>query len=272
MEGRRRLHLWPDDYFRHPDREHARGTAGYAPYLADAITLEGEPGDLLYWPSSYWHVGECAGGLSTGLAVGLEPFSPRLDAWERISARVREAIGEADREEPARDDAHSLGEVAAAVEGITRAALADGHLLQELTAEVLNHGTGGGFPCVPPPLPTRALADGDCVRGCPDNPVLWRALEGHRLVCSANGHAFSVPASPRTVELLTRLNAGAPLRVGEITREYAGTHRVGEVEFRATPEAVRSLLETLVSLRALAVEGDAQTREPSEDEHAGRTT
>jgi hypothetical protein len=30
-------------------------------FLPDAITLEAAAGDLIYWPSIYWHISEPAG-------------------------------------------------------------------------------------------------------------------------------------------------------------------------------------------------------------------
>lgn len=56
--GKKSMFLWPPDYFE------KRGVAVQGdqvvdpdptPYLADAIELTAEPGDIMYWPSSYWH-------------------------------------------------------------------------------------------------------------------------------------------------------------------------------------------------------------------------
>ena len=39
--------------------------------LSAATTLEGHPGDIIYWPSDRWHVGECLGGLAVSVSLAL---------------------------------------------------------------------------------------------------------------------------------------------------------------------------------------------------------
>jgi ribosomal protein L16 Arg81 hydroxylase len=76
IEGRKRFRAWPGDYF--PDAEKTTGRLRYRQFLADAVTLEGAAGDLIYWPSSYWHIGEPVGGFSVTLNVGVFGAVPEL--------------------------------------------------------------------------------------------------------------------------------------------------------------------------------------------------
>jgi hypothetical protein len=69
VEGRKRFRAWPSAFF--PDAEKITGELRYRRFLAGAITLEGAAGDLIYWPSSYWHIGEAMGNFSISLNVGV---------------------------------------------------------------------------------------------------------------------------------------------------------------------------------------------------------
>jgi len=68
IEGRKRFRTWPGSFF--PDEKFTRQLS-YRKFLGDAITLEGTAGDLIYWPSSYWHIGESIGGFSISLNIGV---------------------------------------------------------------------------------------------------------------------------------------------------------------------------------------------------------
>jgi hypothetical protein len=70
IEGRKRFRTWPSDFF---PADKGTGRLRYRQFLPDAITLEGAAGDLIYWPSSYWHIGEPLGGFSISLNVGVFP-------------------------------------------------------------------------------------------------------------------------------------------------------------------------------------------------------
>ncbi len=69
IEGRKRFRAWPSAFF--PDAEKITGQLRYRQFLAGAITLEGAAGDLIYWPSSHWHIGEAVGSFSISLNVGV---------------------------------------------------------------------------------------------------------------------------------------------------------------------------------------------------------
>ncbi|PGM47115.1 cupin-like domain-containing protein [Bacillus thuringiensis] len=64
VHGTKRMLVWPPDYFKNKNVKiigsELRKTivdCNINDYIQDAIVLEGTPGDTLYWPSDYWHVG-----------------------------------------------------------------------------------------------------------------------------------------------------------------------------------------------------------------------
>lgn len=260
IAGRKRFRLWPDEFFSE-DQEMARAV-DYAPFLDDAITFEGEPGDLLYWPSTYWHIAESVGGLAVSMSVALfvEP-QPALDVLRRALVRVERRLSDAAGAELPRFHSNRLRESVTKLPRViekTVAALSafsqEPPLKEALQAEWLNRLTSFGFESYPPPLPGNRLEDEDIVRANPHYPIIWLPAEDDELICSANGHSFSVGAHPEIVKLLERLNRGEVCRVKQLLDEHAGIATVGDTEFEALPEDIRAVLEKLRSLRAISTD------------------
>lgn len=257
IAGRKTVRAWPDEAFR--DRPEISHNLHYEKFLDSAITLEGEAGDLMYWPSSYWHVAECRGGLSMTLNLAMYmkryperhvfrhvmrmleqrlPASNGVDLFSPHPAHPQARVGKLPKLMKTAD---------AALEGLKR----DPQLKQTMRVEWMNRVTGFGFFEVPPPLADAALDNDAVVVGNPHYPIVWLPGEDAEVVCSANGHAFSVAAHPHIVKLLNRLNQPRPSRVADLIKKYAGTVKVDSVEFEACPEDVRAVLTKLYSLRAI---------------------
>jgi hypothetical protein len=200
VQGRKKLHLWPDKLFH--GRKNLTGTLDVGRLLSAATTLEGHAGDIIYWPSDRWHVAECVGGLAVSVSLALyikeRPPGP--------SAKVAR----------------------------------------------LNCATSFGFSQVPDPLPHRQLKDNAVIRAHPHYPIIWLAGRDNEVICSANGHAFSVAAHPEVLKLLKELNRGNALRVGALIGQHSGDAQVGRVTFKAGSEDIRALLEKLYCLRAIS--------------------
>jgi hypothetical protein len=76
-QGRRVMHFWPD---RAGDK------------VADEtrkISYEVEPGDMLYWPPDYWHVGESNG--DTAISINIDLWENKSSQWAKQS--VVDALG-----------------------------------------------------------------------------------------------------------------------------------------------------------------------------------
>jgi 50S ribosomal protein L16 3-hydroxylase len=247
VDGLKRIRAWPDAFFRgKPD---LTNRLDYERYNDASVVLDARPGDVIYWPASYWHIGEDAGGpsIAISLALFMEP-QPGADVAQTIEqAIVTRATGARRRRRISADG--PLSDVARDVRALGR--MASGASLQRaLAADRLNRATGAGFSRVPPPTPRRSLMDDEIVRA--DFPVRW-VIVGDEIVCSASGHAFALPAHPRLPALLRRLGSPAPIRVAAVIARYSGTARRGKVEFTASPREVRSLLERLLSQGAISV-------------------
>ena len=255
VEGRKRMRTWPDAFFH--GKENLTHKLAYEHYNADSIVMDAEPGDVIFWPSDYWHIGESVdGGLSSAVSVALFMTPrPTADVMARAASLVHARMAGA--VPAARGGAHAehvqrIALEAARSQAALAAAAADPALERALRIDLLNGITAFGFTRPPRPLPRRTLADGDIVSGHALYPILWMPDADDEIVCSACGHAFTVAASPHVILLLESLNAGQPHRVGELVERHAGVVEANGVEFRTPPASVRALLERLLSLRAIS--------------------
>lgn len=261
LAGRKRLLTWPLKFF--GNRQEMVQSLDYERYRDEATVLEGGPGDLLYWPSDYWHVAEACDPLPITLAVGhfRAPQTASADPLRLVARLLDMRLRASGIMEHYSYNRHDCQQNASQAEGILarttevlRDLSRDEQLERLLRVSWLNRITGFGFDCVPPPLPHEPLADDDIVRGDARYPVLWLPAADDEIVCSANGHSFSVPAHPKVLKMLERLNSGESCRVRDLVRAYKGTVKAGRVEFKATPQEIQAILERLYSLRAIEKE------------------
>jgi len=259
IKGRKKIYLWPEDYFR--DQFDERRDLDFELLRKDAISLEGEVGDLLFWPNSYWHVGESVGGSSISLSLGLTPLHPDEEIWADLKSKMDEIVYKAFDSE----SAENWTGVSNGNEGLTkvldlagnamRRARRDPNFGLNLEGDRLNRVTSGSFKRVPPPLPWKTLSDDEVVQGCPAYPIKWLVDASHQLVCSANGHSFTIPADPGVIRMLKRLNGGEPHLVRDLLKYYVGTSKANGLEFVATADGIREVLSKLYSLRGISSPG-----------------
>jgi len=214
IEGRKKMFLWPEKFFEEGDHD-ARLHSDFAVLRRDAVILEEEPGDVIYWPSSYWHVGESVGGLSLSLSLALKPLQPSNEILDHLKQYIEEFVNASLDEGNFPTTPKQLEESAEMISKVTKLALKalqkasrDSDFAEAIRVSWLDRLTASGSDPVPPPLPLKVLADDAFVQGSPEYPILWIPVADHHVACSANGHAFTVPADPKIIELLERLNSG----------------------------------------------------------------
>ncbi len=251
LKGRKRMLLWPYETF--SAKEEIVSTLDYGEFLDRALVLEGQPGDVIYWPSTYWHIGESDGDLSASVSVGLRlNYAPFADVIKHVTHMVERQLGASGRADLYRFEPARLQQTAAelpprldAAIRAVREAGCDQSLEQTLKLGWLNRVTGYGFASVPAPRPPRTLADDEIVCGQPEYPVVCVPLNEDRWACSANGHSFTTPTTHHLPLLIDSLNTGIPRRAGSLLAEFATTTETGDREL------LRHVLEKLHSLRAV---------------------
>ncbi len=73
IAGKKKMLVWPEEYFdQHPERLQMLplGNDAISHFIQDATVLEAEPGDLMYWPGSAYHVAMSTGGVVATCAFG----------------------------------------------------------------------------------------------------------------------------------------------------------------------------------------------------------
>jgi len=261
LEGKKRLLVWPFEALAdlpgaegaEPWNVHDLSHVDIEAHRATATVLEGEPGDLLYWPASYWHVAETAGKREqvTTLSLGLRRHP---DPTSGIALTMKELV---DEERSAFSEwlPHpSLGgcDVATAMDRARNAtrcmvespAFADRHdvrLLERLTAF--------GFREVPDPLPAEPLEPTAVLCATSEQPVSWLRT-GDDILWSAHGYAFRFPYHSGLERLFSRVCQGREEQVAEWIRAATGDSASG-----LPPDAVLHVIGMLLRHHAVRIVG-----------------
>ncbi|WIG97795.1 cupin domain-containing protein [Myxococcus sp. SDU36] len=273
LRGRKRMRFWR----KRPLREDVSTILDYQPYLASSFVAEVEPGDILYRPSTYYHVGESAGtGVASSVNVGI-PITEHHAIYS-VDDLLRGMLDEtslADQEwkqtRLARVSASPLARGALTKSGVLATALPQAlteavsafrevshpkEARRHLQATWLKRLTSGGFEPVPPPTREKPLRDSHLVRVDPSFPVLFERDGATRWICSANGHALRGVGGGRAVEILFRkLNSGTAVGVKAVLSPFRTrrTARHDSEIIAATREGMRELLKKLHAFHAITL-------------------
>ncbi len=245
IAGRKRLLTWPPERF--PGRPSTVSTLAYESDRADATVLEAGPGDVLYWPSSHWHVAESDRGLSASVSLGLRlHHRPLVDVVRHAVAQAGAAGGDAVVDTYQLDAGGPQPQAGAMAEPIVdalaalRSTLDSGSLERALRLAWIDRLTGSGFAAVPPRLPPVDIGDDDVVAG--SERIVWLPWGLNRVVCSVAGHHVVGPMASGTPTLLARLNDRRPHRVADLVADGGGNGVL-----------VRWFLRELLSCRGIAL-------------------
>lgn len=225
LEGRKRFLLWPFEYFAgRPDFPSGGGERGHiftnldpGPHRADALVLEGGPGDLLFWPAEWWHLAEGDGAHATSLGLGLFRGAT---AWrfveQAVAALIHDTPDLAARALP--DPSGARGQAAETLDAVhdaVAACLTHPDLRARVEERTLAVTSACGCNTVPLPrtdelpatLPVRCAAPG---------AIQWASRGDGTLLWAASGEVFRYPDIPPLRALLARVADGAPFVPGEL--------------------------------------------------------
>lgn len=247
LRGRVRVRLW-ERLWGDPPNE----TVDFDRHAREAVTLEATAGDLLYWPARFWHIEQHVGRATEGSMV-LRLWipsrgAPSTDVVKQVLAELLDDALEQDgavpylpfppRREPL---APPLARAAACLAQLTRSAELTRALRVLWARRVSAHGLE--------PVPAarqevRPLDLSDVVRADPGGRAVRMPAGAGEWIWAVNGHAFALAGHRTAARVLRRLDAGRPVRVGDLCRAERG----------GTPSAgVRALLDELHRLRAIHV-------------------
>jgi hypothetical protein len=212
-EGRKRIRVWPRATF--PDGAYWYGLGAGRGRLARSTCLDGEAGDILYWPSSCWHVGESRGGTVSSLSLGLY----RQDSLAATAARL---VGDEAARELGADNLiealpSSIGQLRAAPPRALRAfERASRNVAVALLRRRMEQVAGYGFGHLPLPSTRGRLRASSLYAADRAFPILWRAVGG-TVIIAANGRSIALPRSKALRGMLGALNRGAAVSLSRRT-------------------------------------------------------
>ena len=260
VTGRKRMKVWPYEVFagRRENRDSSPDKAGLvilqgpddeALAARTGSVLEGGPGELFYFPASYWHCAEPSEDLVVTLAIDFSYGGlPRFADLENPLSWSKDLRGFFSR-----DQIDAGLPLARGTRFLRRPEILN-QLIIDLNASWLRYTTSGFFNRASLPLPPVTLDDLDQVQADPERPIVAKTLPEHQLILAANGQTLQTIADPKVKKLVTTLNAGKGHQVGALTKKFSGTSHSRGVEFESSPDAIRAVLEQLCSWRALRVE------------------
>ncbi|MBI1860890.1 MAG: hypothetical protein HYR96_08235 [Deltaproteobacteria bacterium] len=212
VRGKKRILAWPSEYFLGKLKGlgpgaryfHMRLPLDHRKYRRDAVTLDARPGDIIYWPSDYWHVAEAQdASFSAMISLGVirQDCAPKLNQ-EQERFRERLTVGSAVPSQNMTD------------------------LMPEKNAgRRLRWVTGFGFELGGPmdhARPGRSLGNVTVVKK-KHSLLLWKVdRERRQIIVSTNGHSIALPRSRRIETFLNRLSTGESVPVSHSLQRARG--------------------------------------------------
>lgn len=247
VEGHKKFLAWPREVLDGVMGLGTRDPHDYAEFRASAIELEGDAGDLLYWPHPYWHVAESdRDGFVTTLSIGLDKTLP-AESWmrETLLDLVRDTLVSSEGiTHHAFESQHLSRAVRALPDQIMRALKAhqrrSSELERELRLKWMCWLTGFGMK-LPDRAPPVELTNGSRVYCDSHHPIACASWHDE-ILCSANGYGFTVPRNSECMALIRELNSRQELSVGDLRRRFSKA---------LTTSRLDAMLHAFLSFRAL---------------------
>lgn len=250
VHGSKKMLVWPFEYF---EKETANPAALYEKdglphvdirrHMDAATVLEGRAGDILYWPSTYWHIGVGDGQPHMTFNMSLYfPYRARKRVEEVLDLLLEPEFRndwmsfhpfETDR---IQELAQSVPDAWARVVETYRRVLASPKFEGMLLAAWMRRLTSGGFTSLPAWNSDTRVDPEDSFTGRPGSPVLSAPLGGGKLLMAANGGVFLADEAGPVRSVIEAVNSGEPFTLASIVRRTDGPDSNLEVEIRALIE------------------------------------
>jgi 50S ribosomal protein L16 3-hydroxylase len=240
VDGRKRIRAWPGNAI--SSSSPVTGPSQYMRFLGQSICLEGKPGDIIYWPSSYWHVAESGGWFGSSLSLGLYYGSDLVQALAPgLEAGSREIFG---NKHPIASLQFSNRRVPTRLVSVAeRVGRESGTVTRALMCCWMQRITGYGFERIPRARGHVQLRAGKSIRAKGSSLILSRKDENHLLI-AANGQSIIIPFHRDVENLIDTLNHGRPCPITDLLTPS----RRGRLQSIRT---VRRALKFLLNARAL---------------------
>src|SRR5262245_35197365 len=252
VRGPKRLLFWKPDRFvskfasppKNPSHQQSL-TGRYSDHLHDAIVIDGEAGDMIYWPKDYWHIGASADWWSGMVALGTWWSATPSKLARAMLSGVVDLQGEAQLYQMNINELESAaGELPAALGDMVGQVRTQVDRRLGLAAKVgwAKFVTSYGFST--PPAPRERPSLGDSARLRVKHPVS-RVDLGRVLAVIAGGHE-SVTTCLNIQPAIARLKVGSEHALPDLIRHLPD----GDTDAAAS---LKNVISDLVAFRAIDV-------------------
>jgi hypothetical protein len=225
VHGTKTMLVWPFDYFADKTdvqdaiRQKVRlGDVDFRPYVKDATELEDGPGDVMYRPSTYWHVsvGEVNPQMTFNISLYF-PYNPRADVEEVIRLLAGPRLDKVWETfyAPRKDAGISLPDSWQEVVNIYKEVLGSKKFEGMLLGSWMRRQSNGGFTTRPAPNPDWNVTNDTQLIGDAEYPVLTAPVAGDKRIVAACGTIFTADDMPWLDVLIRRINHGQPFTLAQ---------------------------------------------------------
>lgn len=205
IKGKKQIRLWPAHYFK--SNNHKPQIHNYSEHLKDSILIEGNAGDIIYWPKTYWHIAENSSETSASLSLAFYEKSQTAYFNELID-RSRNKInkhGETPRLiKYSPDFMDCFGKD---FETYFSTTFNYKKMKFYISQNWLETFTASGFMSIPPKIQF-SLVDDKPLRLTKDFPVFYKLLD-NQLIVANNGRSFVIAHPTKQIfELIEFINSG----------------------------------------------------------------
>jgi 50S ribosomal protein L16 3-hydroxylase len=214
VTGKKFMRVWPDKIFK--EQPNKNFVTNYSQYLSSSTLLVGEPGDILYWPSSYWHVAEGNGKLTGALSLALYHQTTIPGGVTDPIEFVRKS-----KNLPTLPFDQKFPKVIRKWKGKARAEFRDSNKIhKKLEKYWVEKFTAFGFRDPPASInEIDSLQVEDIVRVNKDFPI-YCMRNGREIILASDGYSFSTRYHRRLEKIIKMLNSGSAFRVKELITEF----------------------------------------------------
>ncbi len=220
IRGKKRILAWPFDYFLSRVKGvtpadkyfNKRLSIDYRKYRKDAIVLDAEPGDVIYWPSDHWHLSEVQNGqFSAMLSLGLFRQKQSNDTEKKLSPFLSQEItGAMTRQDAARQ-----------LRWMTSFGFELGGPFADATLNERKEDLGN----------VRIVKNKSSI-------VLWKINPSqNRILVASNGHSITLPYSKKLIKLLEQFARGETVTFPRLSdRTHTGRFQYFETNWNKLRE------------------------------------
>lgn len=228
--GKKIVRFWPDSYAKQNlALHHARD---YARFLENSSVIKAVPGQAIYWPSNYWHIGEGDGTFSVTwrfaywIAEGLHKLA--IAKVAEVFAKLNPSSDTHLPEILTNSDAE-LPQVEEIINRLLQTVSSD-QFRQSLVQSWLERYSAYGFLRVPAVTGKNSIDFQGSIYKKPTFPILATRIASDSICVAAAGRSCILKFSPDICLIIDELNQGKILLLQELLQSRAD-HNKTIVEF-----------------------------------------